>query len=374
MDSSLKPNANSLTAKQQYRTLKRRFKFLVYENECYQEQLRNLQRKLLKLSRDKNFLLDRLQNFEKVSDSSDDSDTPVETTVQPIDNLNGIKKKGKEPQPTVPSTVKLVEKSTANTSSAPKRKRIRNKPQTTVTSLQQQSNNNVNLAGQTGTLQQQQNVVKKKKGATNGAPKLMANPPNSSFGGPAPPNSGFQGPNVSAMFVSGGGPPTSGGTSAFSAPNSVSQFNNQGPTTLAFVSTPSSAPAVMYSTSMNNQSSNFTTNPSMQTFVSKPQETSASELITILSDNSTLQLQNNQFQQPQMILHQQNMMNHQQQQSPVGSMQSGGRSAFVAAKQAQQQQYTVGGTVGSTVVVSQPNQPTNQQQSQELYPQTIDIP
>uniref|UniRef100_A0A915KZQ3 Uncharacterized protein n=1 Tax=Romanomermis culicivorax TaxID=13658 RepID=A0A915KZQ3_ROMCU len=62
----------ALTTKQQYRTLKRRFKFL--ENECYQEQLRNLQRKLLKLSRDKNFLLDRLQNYEKVSDSSDDSD------------------------------------------------------------------------------------------------------------------------------------------------------------------------------------------------------------------------------------------------------------------------------------------------------------
>ena len=40
-------------AKENYRLLKKRFKFLVYENECYQEEIRNLQRKLLKLSRDK---------------------------------------------------------------------------------------------------------------------------------------------------------------------------------------------------------------------------------------------------------------------------------------------------------------------------------
>ena len=36
------------------------------ENEYYQEELRNLQRKLLKLSRDKNFLLDRLTSYEDV--------------------------------------------------------------------------------------------------------------------------------------------------------------------------------------------------------------------------------------------------------------------------------------------------------------------
>jgi len=63
------------TPKEQYRVMKKRFKFLVYENECYQEELRNLQRKLLKLSRDKNFLLDRLIPFEKLSDSSDESDS-----------------------------------------------------------------------------------------------------------------------------------------------------------------------------------------------------------------------------------------------------------------------------------------------------------
>lgn len=52
---------------------------LFQENECYQEELRNLQRKLLKLSRDKNFLLDRLLLYEKLSDSSDESDSSVKT-------------------------------------------------------------------------------------------------------------------------------------------------------------------------------------------------------------------------------------------------------------------------------------------------------
>ena len=47
------PPTTSAEAKSQYRLLKRRFKYLVYENECYQEEIRNLQRKLLKLSRDK---------------------------------------------------------------------------------------------------------------------------------------------------------------------------------------------------------------------------------------------------------------------------------------------------------------------------------
>ncbi|KAM3723438.1 INO80 complex subunit [Dirofilaria immitis] len=74
----------SLTAKEEYRELKHRFKFLVYENECYQEELRNLQRKLLKLSRDKNFLLDRLLLYEKLSDSSDESDSSIKTIEEKI--------------------------------------------------------------------------------------------------------------------------------------------------------------------------------------------------------------------------------------------------------------------------------------------------
>jgi len=88
-------------AKEKYRSLKRKFKFLVYENECYQEELRNLQRRLLKLSRDKNFLLDRLMQYEKVSDSSDDSD-PQTPAVQNTSESP----KPKKPKKSYPSAKK----------------------------------------------------------------------------------------------------------------------------------------------------------------------------------------------------------------------------------------------------------------------------
>uniref|UniRef100_A0A3Q3KGW5 INO80 complex subunit E N-terminal domain-containing protein n=1 Tax=Monopterus albus TaxID=43700 RepID=A0A3Q3KGW5_MONAL len=51
--------------KRKYKNLKRKLKFLVYEQECFQEELRRAQRKLLKVSRDKSFLLDRLLQYER---------------------------------------------------------------------------------------------------------------------------------------------------------------------------------------------------------------------------------------------------------------------------------------------------------------------
>uniref|UniRef100_A0A0K0DVG8 INO80 complex subunit E n=1 Tax=Strongyloides stercoralis TaxID=6248 RepID=A0A0K0DVG8_STRER len=69
-----------MNPKKEYRELKKKFKLLVYENEYYQEELRNHQKKLLKLSKDKNFLLDRLIQYEKCLESSDDSDCSIKTT------------------------------------------------------------------------------------------------------------------------------------------------------------------------------------------------------------------------------------------------------------------------------------------------------
>ncbi|XP_076472981.1 uncharacterized protein LOC143302271 isoform X2 [Babylonia areolata] len=60
--------------KQKYKALKKRLKLLVYEQECFLEELRKAQRKLLKVARDRSFLLDRLLQYEKVDDSSGDSD------------------------------------------------------------------------------------------------------------------------------------------------------------------------------------------------------------------------------------------------------------------------------------------------------------
>lgn len=50
---------------------------ILQENECFQDELRKSQRKLLKVERDKAFLLDRLLQFEHVDDSSSDSDATL---------------------------------------------------------------------------------------------------------------------------------------------------------------------------------------------------------------------------------------------------------------------------------------------------------
>lgn len=60
--------------KQKYKVLKKKLKFLVYEQECFLEELRKAQRRLLKVSRDRSFLLDRLLQYEKLEESSGDSD------------------------------------------------------------------------------------------------------------------------------------------------------------------------------------------------------------------------------------------------------------------------------------------------------------
>ncbi|KAF6204421.1 hypothetical protein GE061_002762 [Apolygus lucorum] len=65
---------DTVNYKAKYRSFKRKLKFLIYENECFQEALRINQRKMLKVSRDKSFLLDRLLNYEKVDVTSSEGD------------------------------------------------------------------------------------------------------------------------------------------------------------------------------------------------------------------------------------------------------------------------------------------------------------
>ncbi|XP_041455735.1 INO80 complex subunit E-like [Lytechinus variegatus] len=69
--------AEEVNFKEKYRSLKRKMRFLIYEQECFQEELRRAQRKLLKISRDKNFLLDRLLQYERVIDPGTDSDSTL---------------------------------------------------------------------------------------------------------------------------------------------------------------------------------------------------------------------------------------------------------------------------------------------------------
>lgn len=96
--------------RQKYRNLKRKLKFLLYENECFQEELRKAQRKLLKVTRDKSFLLDQILQYESIDSSSSDSDATVssdsdsELRVEPPPPPPAVKKKKPSSVPPVESS------------------------------------------------------------------------------------------------------------------------------------------------------------------------------------------------------------------------------------------------------------------------------
>ncbi|KAJ7314074.1 hypothetical protein JRQ81_006004 [Phrynocephalus forsythii] len=93
MNGAGEPDPGAGGYKRRYRALKRRLKFLIYEQECFQEELRKAQRKLLKVSRDKSFLLDRLLQYENVDEESSDSEATASS-----ENSDGEMPKGAEPQ------------------------------------------------------------------------------------------------------------------------------------------------------------------------------------------------------------------------------------------------------------------------------------
>ncbi|XP_053678128.1 bromodomain-containing protein DDB_G0280777-like [Anopheles nili] len=62
-----------------YGDLKKNVKLLVYENVYFQKNLRNSQKRLLKITRDRSFLLDRLLEYERPELSSSDSDETEES-------------------------------------------------------------------------------------------------------------------------------------------------------------------------------------------------------------------------------------------------------------------------------------------------------
>ncbi|CAL1529188.1 unnamed protein product [Lymnaea stagnalis] len=68
--------------RQKYKALKKKLRLLVYEQECFLGELRKAQRKLLKVSRDRSFLLDRLLQQEKIEDSSGESDATNSTDTE----------------------------------------------------------------------------------------------------------------------------------------------------------------------------------------------------------------------------------------------------------------------------------------------------
>ncbi|XP_017077548.1 INO80 complex subunit E isoform X2 [Drosophila eugracilis] len=69
--------------KERYKNLKKKLKFLIYENEYFQDLLHSNQRRLLKVSRDRTFLLDRLLLYEKPAKDSSDSDATDSSDSEP---------------------------------------------------------------------------------------------------------------------------------------------------------------------------------------------------------------------------------------------------------------------------------------------------
>lgn len=55
--------------------MKKKLRLLIYEQECFFDELKKAQRQLLKVSRDKSFLLDRLLQYETINNQSSDSES-----------------------------------------------------------------------------------------------------------------------------------------------------------------------------------------------------------------------------------------------------------------------------------------------------------
>ncbi|KAK0178608.1 hypothetical protein PV327_007486 [Microctonus hyperodae] len=136
------PEEEAPNYKDQYRNLKRKLKFLIYENECFQEALRSTQRKLLKVNRDKSFLLDRLLQYEKVDASFSESDetesSEDETTRIDVSKRKKVEVSPNNHTPHCPTTTIKPASTTKKKKPTPKAPKTQNNPPLSI-----QSSNNV---------------------------------------------------------------------------------------------------------------------------------------------------------------------------------------------------------------------------------------
>ncbi|XP_030381426.1 uncharacterized protein LOC115629182 [Scaptodrosophila lebanonensis] len=117
--------------KERYKKLKQKLKFLVYENEYFQDLIATNQRRLLKVSRDRAFLLDRLLLYEKpakdssdsdATDSSDDAESVAPTssaTVASTSSAAGNLGNQSQPQIVMGSSKEIVRKRKAESKGCP---------------------------------------------------------------------------------------------------------------------------------------------------------------------------------------------------------------------------------------------------------------
>ncbi|CAK1580274.1 unnamed protein product [Parnassius mnemosyne] len=77
----------------QYLTLKKKLKYLIYENECFQDALRSSQKRLLKVCRDRSYLLDRLLQYEKYDSTTSDSEDTESSDDMSYNHVDAAKRK-----------------------------------------------------------------------------------------------------------------------------------------------------------------------------------------------------------------------------------------------------------------------------------------
>ncbi|XP_013196794.1 INO80 complex subunit E [Amyelois transitella] len=91
-DSSSEPEPEP-NYRAQYLSLKKKLKYLIYENECFQDALRCSQKRLLKVSRDRTFLLDRLLQYEKQESTTSESEDTESSDDTEYSRVDAVKRK-----------------------------------------------------------------------------------------------------------------------------------------------------------------------------------------------------------------------------------------------------------------------------------------
>ncbi|XP_055523584.1 uncharacterized protein LOC129717595 [Wyeomyia smithii] len=112
-DEEMLPRRHQINYKVQYNELKKKLKYLLYENEFFQENLRTSQRRLLKITQDRSFLLDRLLQYEKTDLTTSESEE-----TESSDDSSKV-----EPAPTVGRKRKNDNAGNSQAKTAPKRRK-----------------------------------------------------------------------------------------------------------------------------------------------------------------------------------------------------------------------------------------------------------
>jgi len=93
-----------------YRMMKKKLRLLVYEREAFLEELKKSQRKLLKINRDKSFLLDRLIAYEqaRATESTSDSESTASSDSEQMSAAKDKKRKLAHPATAAQSSARIA--------------------------------------------------------------------------------------------------------------------------------------------------------------------------------------------------------------------------------------------------------------------------